>query len=195
MATTPKTKKPVSSTKSKGIVASKKKGLSKKQWGIISVVGVLVLAASGYFGFQAYQNLSSNAAGYTQIQAPTLGWANNYVRFVSYACKVKTSTSGYYTLKGKLTKATVSSKYSSSSSSSINNKGMTAWFQVISDSSNTYKINQQVTISKIGNFSTTQVSPSTRVAGDSEVTWTLFLSNSSYKPSTEFIKVSKLSNC
>ena len=55
-------KKQVSSTKSKGVVASKKKGLNRKQWSVIAVVGVVVLAIGGYLGLQAYQNSTSDAA-------------------------------------------------------------------------------------------------------------------------------------
>lgn len=67
MATTAKSKKApvkkqVSSTKPKGVVASKKKGLNRKQWSVIAVVGVVVLAIGGYLGLQAYQNSTSDAA-------------------------------------------------------------------------------------------------------------------------------------
>lgn len=66
MATTPKTKKPakqqVSTTKSKGVVASKKKGLSGTQWGLIAIGGVLVLTIAGYFAVQQYENSTSSAA-------------------------------------------------------------------------------------------------------------------------------------
>lgn len=68
MATTTKPKKTASRTKtaprakSKSTVASKQKGLGKKQWGILSVAGVLVLTIGGYFALQAYQSNSSDAA-------------------------------------------------------------------------------------------------------------------------------------
>ena len=66
MPTTTKTKQPVkrqtSATKPKGTVASKKRGLSRKQRGIVAGVGVLVLAVGGYFAVQAYQNNTADAA-------------------------------------------------------------------------------------------------------------------------------------
>lgn len=87
MATTAKTKKTASTTKSKGVVASKKKGLSTQQWSIIAIVGVLVLAIGGYLGLQAYQNSRPSASawgdiGRIQINAST----KSYAKFDGYAC-------------------------------------------------------------------------------------------------------------
>lgn len=62
MAAPTKNKKTTAKTAAKKIVASKKKGLSKKQWGIIGIIGVVVIATAGYFGYQAYQDSTSNAS-------------------------------------------------------------------------------------------------------------------------------------
>ena len=94
MATTPKTKKPVTSTKSKGVVASKKKGFSKKQWGIIAVAGMLVLAVGGYFAFQAYENSSPNAASkWTKVAWGTGSNNGKKATVAIYACKIPVSNS------------------------------------------------------------------------------------------------------
>jgi len=107
MATTPKTKKPASNTKSKDIVASKKKGLGKKQWGIIAIAGALVLAVGGYFAFQAYQNSSSNAASkWTKVAWGSAKNGSKKASISIYACKIPVTNStgnvrGRYQVRSK----------------------------------------------------------------------------------------------
>lgn len=109
-----KTKKPTtSSSKSKKTTSSKKKGLNKKQWSIIAVASVLVLSVGGYFAVQTYQNLTSDAAGWTQI-VPTSkkkGYASlkkyAFADIATYGC-IASRKNDIYTInvKVKVTKTT-----------------------------------------------------------------------------------------
>lgn len=98
MATTPKTKRPVSNTKSK-VVASKKKGLSRKQWGIIATAGVLVLAIGGYFGVQYYQNSQSDAAS-CRSGTYKLGSRSTCVKYIQTLLNAMQSNAGHWAGNG-----------------------------------------------------------------------------------------------
>ena len=122
MATTPKTKKPVSSTKSK-VIASKKKGLSKKQWGIIATAGVIVLAVGGYFGFQAYQNSSSNAASCvskTFKKGDTGKCVKDIQNLVNYVHEMDRKSNGSKYL-GTFKNLTINGKYDAKTETAVKN--------------------------------------------------------------------------
>lgn len=119
MVTTPKGKK--SATAGSRIVSSKKKGLSKKQWTTVAIVGALILTIGGYFGIQQYQNLTSNAAGWKSFgQIKLSSSSKSYALFSGYACKAPTSKAATYTVKVKLQINNVNSNYAATDSRAAN---------------------------------------------------------------------------
>lgn len=112
MAIASKNTKSAKSAGSK-IVSSKKKRLSRKQWGIIAIVTALVIIVGGYFGIQYYQNSVSNADSCVSQTFKKGSSKSNCVKYAQQVIGIKADgvfgTNTYNAVKSFQTKYKVSS--------------------------------------------------------------------------------------